>query len=275
MSDDPDRELIGLLGSRFIERRDVKAVMGEPHVDKGGKPLHWQPIRENFTMQDFRDHLSGKRTFGHYMVSPEGKTKLFAYDLDLRENKEPVERDGEIITPGFEGSYVTEDSEPGESFPCDPRKAWQEDSHPAKWYLTQQLRCLAEALAIAVHERMNLPVAIASSGGKGLHVYGFTGSEEASHVRAAAIELLNVMGCFEAFRGESFFLHKCAHQNLTIEVFPKQTSLDGKDLGNLMKLPLGLHRDTGRRGEFITCKAPFTELRAMDPTEALTVSNPW
>lgn len=272
MSDDVNRELVALLGTRFIERRDVKAVMGEPMAGKGGKPLHWQPIREPFTMQDFADHLSGKRTFGHYMVSPEGKTKLFAFDLDLRENKPPVpERDD----PGFEGGYITEDSEPGVVIPCDPRKAWLEENHPAKWYLTQQLRCLAEALAIAVHERMGLDVAMASSGGKGLHVYGFTGPDDAANVRAAALELLNIMGCFEPYRGDSFFLHKVGLQNISVEVFPKQTTLDGKDLGNLMKLPLGLHRTTGKMGEFITAKAPYTELVPMDPMAALSGQLPW
>jgi hypothetical protein len=269
---DVDIDLVRLLGTRFIERRDVKAVMGDPHVEKGGKPLHWQPVREPFTMKDFEDHLSGRRTFGHYMVSPEGNVKLFAYDIDLRENKPPVpERDD----PGFEGSYITEDSDEGIKMPCDPRKAWLEEDHPAKWFLTQQLRCLAEALAIAVHDRLGIEVAIASSGGKGLHVYGFTGSVQATFAREAALGIIQALGSFEAFRGESFFMHKSEFQNLTVEVFPKQTTLDGKDLGNLMKLPLGVHRDTGRRGEFITAKAPYTELRTMDPKAALGGELPW
>lgn len=39
----------------------------------------------------------------------------------------------------------------------------------------------------------------------------------------------------------------------TIEVFPKQDHLRGKGLGNLVKLPLGVHRLTGKRSYFIKC----------------------
>lgn len=37
----------------------------------------------------------------------------------------------------------------------------------------------------------------------------------------------------------------------TLEVFPKQDQLAGKGLGNLVKLPLGVHRATGKRSFFI------------------------
>lgn len=37
----------------------------------------------------------------------------------------------------------------------------------------------------------------------------------------------------------------------TLEVFPKQDRLSGKGLGNLVKLPLGIHRLTGKRSFFI------------------------
>lgn len=38
-----------------------------------------------------------------------------------------------------------------------------------------------------------------------------------------------------------------------MEVFPKQVQLTGKGLGNLVKLPLGIHRLTGKRSYFIEC----------------------
>ncbi|HQU46648.1 MAG TPA: CRISPR-associated primase-polymerase type A1 [Pirellulales bacterium] len=38
---------------------------------------------------------------------------------------------------------------------------------------------------------------------------------------------------------------------LHLEFFPKQASLKGKGLGNLIKLPLGIHRRTGRRSLFL------------------------
>ncbi|MDQ7785806.1 MAG: CRISPR-associated primase-polymerase type A1 [Desulfomonilaceae bacterium] len=38
---------------------------------------------------------------------------------------------------------------------------------------------------------------------------------------------------------------------VTVEVFPKQTSVNRSGLGNLIKLPLGIHRRTGKRAVFI------------------------
>ena len=37
-----------------------------------------------------------------------------------------------------------------------------------------------------------------------------------------------------------------------LEIFPKQAYVSGEGLGNLIKLPLGIHRKTGRRGIFVT-----------------------
>jgi hypothetical protein len=38
-----------------------------------------------------------------------------------------------------------------------------------------------------------------------------------------------------------------------LEVFPKQDQLKGKGLGNLVKLPLGIHRLSGKRSYFLYC----------------------
>ncbi len=61
---------------------------------------------------------------------------------------------------------------------------------------------------------------------------------------------------------EADLLHVCAaggclspgdvyHACFNLEVFPKQDRLAGKGLGNLVKLPLGIHRGTGRRSHFV------------------------
>jgi hypothetical protein len=44
-----------------------------------------------------------------------------------------------------------------------------------------------------------------------------------------------------------------------MEVFPKQRQLSGKGLGNLVKLPLGVHRLTGKCSYFIECRDRSTE----------------
>lgn len=63
---------------------------------------------------------------------------------------------------------------------------------------------------------------------------------------------------------------------LTCEFFPKQSEARGKGLGNLIKLPLGIHRRSGRRSVFLDdnltpIKRPFTYLRALVRTPASCV----
>ncbi|WP_051328220.1 CRISPR-associated primase-polymerase type A1 [Desulfatirhabdium butyrativorans] len=48
-------------------------------------------------------------------------------------------------------------------------------------------------------------------------------------------------------------------RSFALEVFPKQDQLSGKGLGNLVKLPLGVHRSTGKRSLFIACADTSTE----------------
>jgi hypothetical protein len=135
---------------------------------------------------------------------------------------------------------------------------------------------MAEGLAWIIFEQFSIPVAIATSGHKGLHVYGFTGTITAEAARQLAIETLR---CYSSvlvpFRGENFYRHQYDYHSIDIEVFPKQTSLDGKDLGNLMKLPLGVHRVTGRRAVFINSKGRLDSLNEMDAERALSGDAPW
>ncbi len=44
-----------------------------------------------------------------------------------------------------------------------------------------------------------------------------------------------------------------------LEVFPKQASLSGKGMGNLVKFPLGVHRVTGKRSYFYDCRDRGTD----------------
>lgn len=78
------------------------------------------------------------------------------------------------------------------------------------------------------------------SGGKGYHFwYFFDPPVEASRPIAALLPITKTLsGDLAAFR---------------LEVFPKQNQLSGKGLGNLVKLPLGVHRLTGKRSYFMEC----------------------
>ena len=59
----------------------------------------------------------------------------------------------------------------------------------------------------------------------------------------------------------------------SLEVFPKQDRLTGKGYGNLVKLPLGVHRVSGRRSRFVGPRGQTDEdqlawLRTLRPTPA-------
>lgn len=270
------RELVRLLGTKFIQRRDVKAFQ----ADDGA----WYPERSSFTMKDFTDHLAGTRTLGHYLLDQDDMCKFFAFDLDLVQHGEQCPAK---LTPGtkcsgcpvtFPNLIMDEKGDPQSDlfWTVNPREAWQDPNHPARETLIIEMRCLAEGLALRAHRTLNMPVAIATSGHKGLHVYVFTdGPLPAEASRQLAIGLLDGYGCFEPVRGQHFWRHTTSYKTLEIEVFPKQTSLEGKDLGNLMKLPLGVHRVTGQRAEFLTTKCGYNRLIPMDPIRALEGDLPW
>lgn len=63
---------------------------------------------------------------------------------------------------------------------------------------------------------------------------------------------------------------------LHLEFFPKQGSFKGKGLGNLIKLPLGIHRRTGHRSQFLDdqstpCPDQLATLRSIRPANRETL----
>lgn len=79
------------------------------------------------------------------------------------------------------------------------------------------------------------------SGGKGYHFwYFFNQPIAASRVRSLLDRLAKKVS-----PDLSVF---------SLEVFPKQDQLSGKGFGNLVKLPLGIHRLTGKPSTFLQCK---------------------
>ncbi|MFH1491022.1 MAG: CRISPR-associated primase-polymerase type A1 [Pseudomonadota bacterium] len=84
------------------------------------------------------------------------------------------------------------------------------------------------------------------SGGKGFHFwFFFSEPAEASLVRQGLEELVRVL------KGDLTAFH--------LEVFPKQDRLSGKGLGNLVKLPLGVHRLSGKPSFFLDCHSRSIE----------------
>ncbi len=104
-----------------------------------------------------------------------------------------------------------------------------------------------------------LPCLVEFSGGKGYHFwYFFSEPVPAALPRQALGRLVKRIApdlcCFN------------------LEVFPKQDQLSGKGLGNLVKLPLGLHRVTGKASFFPHLRehSPETQLAALAGMERIT-----
>lgn len=274
------RELTDLIAKKFIARRDVKAIQNSrgfytPHIDREENRLPW-------TREDLEAHLAGTKTYGHYMLDENSECKLFAFDIDLKKNV--VDKDtSEVI---WEGSapvpehYDDATKFTGEIVRFDPRLAWRDRAHPARTWMKYQFHLVAHRLMRAIATELELPSACAYSGAKGLHVYAFTGLIPAVDAREGAQIVMDSLGDLKATRGKNFYEFTNDNPiegfpNLSIEVFPKQDSLEGKDLGNLMRLPLGRNRKTSDPTFFVDMTSALNELQPVDSMYALTTGSPW
>lgn len=104
----------------------------------------------------------------------------------------------------------------------------------------------------------SIPHGIEYSGNKGYHIWVFFNKPaQAEQVRALAAEMREAVGA--SISGETH-----------IEVFPKQDRLtESNPLGNLVKLPLGIHPVTGNRSKFVQPYTKWEEGAAVDPDEVL------
>lgn len=268
-------ELANLLASKFIARPDVKA---RQLITSDGAVIYTPDgVRDKVTKQyteyypwdrtSIYNHLTGAASYGHYLLDKDDTCKLFAFDVDL-------EKTGFYVPDMFSEANKTGPIE------CNPREAWRDRAHPGRDFFKYQFRLIAHVLLKAVYEELAIPCAAAYSGNKGIHVYGFTGRVAADEAREGAAIVLDSLGMTEKLRGEHFFAFKDkdpvdGFPNLSVEVFPKQSSLEGKDLGNLMRLPLGRNLKTPDPTFFMDMTAPMSELKPADPVYALTTTNPW
>lgn len=239
-------ELAVLFAKRFIQRRDVKAVQlkfpdREIYTpDREIKPERLGPYAPlGFEMHHLHQHINGQATYGHYLLDADSQCRMFAFDVDL-------ETTGFYMPTAMWTEGVSEEAWEQQSAPIavNPREAWLDRAHPGRPWMKTQMGILARRLINAVQTETGLPCAAAYSGSKGIHVYGFTGPMPAEQVRAAAVYVLETTQDWTLYKGNSIYKHKVqdpdlGYPNFSIEVYPKQGSLDGKDLGNLMRLPLG------------------------------------
>lgn len=261
------KEIAEALREMYVIRDDVKAAQrGEAYFPVRTRQGDNVPFDES----DFIAHVTGEQSFGHYMVSEGGQSKLFAFDIDL--DKPQPSKGITYHWRGIEADGTWTDMEPREFH---PREAWLHPKAPdnLKRFLISEMRTASDKIADTLRDLLpEVPLGVAYSGNKGLHVYGWTGPYDAEELRQIGTEILRVAG-FEATRGNNFF--KCDAKTVTVELFPKQGSLDGKDaLGNLMRLPLGVNRKSMQKAHFITLSSPIDELREMEAASALK-GNPW
>ncbi|RMD53322.1 MAG: DNA primase, partial [Nitrospirae bacterium] len=99
----------------------------------------------------------------------------------------------------------------------------------------------------------NIPIYLEDSGFKGFHCWIF-------------LEMPIPAGVAKKF-GELLLTQLDKSTDVMIEIFPKQGSVRRGSLGNLIKLPLGFHRKTGRRSLFIDPKSGKPVKNQLDFTE--------
>jgi hypothetical protein len=223
-------------------------------------------------------HISGRRTYGHYLLDTDSSCKLFAFDIDLDQTgRLPTMR---LPMPAGPGNQETEDYYADawyRSFTdCNPREAWLDRAHPARPYIKAAMRTIAHIIQREI-DKIGMPSAVAYTGAKGIHVYGFTGRMDATTVRAGCKIVLDSLPV-KPVRGELFY--KWADpskyeelQLFTIEVFPKQDKIQDGGFGNLMRLPLGVNLKSQDPTFFVDTSRPFGELTETDPLALLTKIN--
>lgn len=250
-------EVAKLIVSNFIERRDVKAIQSSNGA--------YMPVREDmrdtnsptipWSLGDVVDHVEGRKTYGHYVVSPEGTCRCIVFDLDLRKKANPARNETPIVFGDEE---------------IDPREVWLGPDTPAKRDLAVQLLTLADGFA-RKGKQAGFKTIVSYSGSKGMHTYVcLERGTSAADARDVAGVIIASMYNIVQEHGDNFFKHEFAFPAVSIEVFPKQDSVKADGFGNLVRLPLGVNQKTGKRGFFLDLSGGVESFRVDDPMLALS-----
>ena len=221
-----------------------------------------------FQMHHLHNHITGAASYGHYLLDNDSVCRMFAFDIDLK-------KEGYYLPEGWHS-----DSDPIHLL--DLRGAWLDRAHPSRPWLKMQMGMLARKLVSAIQKELGIACAASYSGNKGVHVYGFADKPLlAGDMRIAATYVLDSTGDWELERGQHQYRHKLqdpimGYPNFSIEVFPKQDSLDGKDLGNLMRLPLGKNLKSPDPTFFLDLNTPIGVMAPHpNPVQLLETGNPY
>lgn len=243
------KEAASLMGDLLIHNRESKAVFRPDHTGK----WHWTAIKEKFTMQDFVNHLTGNHCLGTYLLAPDSTVKFLAFDLDVRkQGKYYVVRDLEEIEALEAAGHYAETATPQPQGVFDPdlaegnlEAALHEVSDPAFRWVRIVLWEAIQSITRQVKANLDLPELTIITGG-GAHIFvPLPEPMPAADARSAGIEIMASLPNAKQ-RNEIFFDYG-TFQELSIEVFPKQDSIEGKNFGNLIRLPFGWHYEAGIR----------------------------
>ena len=243
-------DIAALFAKRFVQRRDVKAVqmvVRDKVIYVPDSQMNYPGVHGplGFRMDHLTNHIAGLYTYGHYLLDTDDNCRMFCFDIDLKANDDNFTGYYIPMTP-FDPETMTDEiwEAMNAPIPFDPRASWRDRAHASRQWTKMQFGDLARKLTSTIVRELDLPCAAAYSGNKGIHVYGFTGPMPASDVRKAAKYILESTGDWELERGEHIYRYKVqdpflGFPNINLELYPKQDTLESKDLGNLLRLPLG------------------------------------
>lgn len=283
------KELALLMAERFVQRRDIKAVqiaLPDKVIYMPDREMKHLGVHEplGFYGRHIVAHLEGAATYGHYLLDADDQCRMFCFDIDLKQNDDNFTGYYVPMIPYDEGSGMTEEQWDAQNQPIafNPREDWLNRAHPSRAWLKSQMGMLARKLVSSIQKKLGLPCAAAYSGNKGIHVYGFTGPLPAMQVRAAAHYLIESTDDWELERGQHIYRYKLqdpflGYPNFNLEVYPKQDSLGDKDLGNLIRLPLGKNLKNPADPTFFLdlTTPPGVMVPHKNPVRLLTNGNPY
>ena len=257
--------LAKFMSKHLISRTDVKA---RQLPTRGGGYVR---VDKPWKMGDLRDHITGKETYGHYLLDKDSKVKFIAFDIDLEtiglycdytpENIERFAIEKERTGISFEEFF--------EFHVCNPRKVWLDHSHVGRPWLEYQMRQMVDSFFVAMYGIGGVTPLATYSGSKGVHVYGlFDGKSEAFKARSFATKVvlpqfinhlsdtllsahrgpeLDERHRIVTSKGKNFYKIEnpdgvsdlCKIVNFSIEIFPKQDHVEPDKFGNLMRLEFG------------------------------------
>jgi hypothetical protein len=258
-----------LLGQLFVSRRDAKAVF------KNGQ---WLAVREKFKKSDFRNHLFGSTCLGSYLLNNDSTVKFIAFDIDLLKQCKHLS-DCQCGVP----YYVIRDLDEIEAMEANGEYQGELDPDTKRGNLEAALHdptheghrwaaSLVTSVAASIRERidgMGLSSLTVITGG-GAHVLVPFGEYiPAAEGRSIAHGVMDEIPHFHK-RSESFYANSETDPNVEVEVFPKQDALkDPESLGNLIRLPLGMH-ECGIRTYILDTSVPRVPTWGMPKVSSMT-----